>query len=159
MSSSAYDLTSSNGSEAIYEKILRSKIKAPDCSVAWQTIEKARFLNQLRLLKFDGLINGQEQFPTRDLQIFYFMKAQLKNPNLTINEAIQHIADGTFIEPTLTISDNNELIKNQKLFTEKTKSLCSFLFQYCEGTKLQHLINKHEMSDNYIDFYTDIIAA
>jgi hypothetical protein len=82
---SSNDIAFSHGSEAIREAIIRSKLKAPDCSVQWQTI------NQIRLLKFDGLINGEEQYPTRDLQIFLFKEEKFKRtePNLTKEQAFQ----------------------------------------------------------------------
>lgn len=159
MSSSPSDIAFSHGSEAIREAIIKNKLKAPDCSVAWQTTEKAKLLNQLRLYKFDSLLSGDYKYPTRDLQIFLFMKALLNNPNLSKLEAEKMIADGSFKPPELTITENNKLIEQQEVFDHKSKSLCSFLFSYCEGTKLQHLIIKYQNSNDYMQFYKDIIDS
>ena len=68
---------------------VKNKLKAPTCSIKWQTEEKAKLLNQLRFLNFSDLLNQTELFPSRDLQIFQHMQYKFASrfPNLTKAQA------------------------------------------------------------------------
>ena len=158
---SSNDIAFSHGSEAIREAIIRDKLKAPNCSIKWQTEEKDKLLNQLRYLNFNTLLSKEELPPSRDLEIYQHMQYKFNEqyPNLSIAKAKELIAEGAYVVPDMTIDQQQTLFAKQNAFNKRTASLCSFLFKYCENTKISHLAKKYTDSNDYISFYEDIVDA
>lgn len=67
--------------------------------------------------------------------------------------------DGSYTITDMSIDQQQSLLAKQNTFKQKAAALCSFLFKYCTGTKVSHLVKKYSASIDYISFYEDIVAA